>query len=82
VIDPKSSVIYNGTTMTIERVPDTLIRHLLGLGHHPEDIRTRQRHDGDWACEPTSCTRADETAGTWINGGSNLVCPGCGLEFT
>lgn len=55
---------------------------MMGFAHFSGDIARRERHLGIGIDEPENCTRADETSGTWINYGQNLVCPGCGLDFT
>ena len=72
MIDPKSSVIYNGKSMPIERVPDSLIRHLLGLGHLPKTFEPESGTTATGrATRPAALRRAippvsgSTTATTW-----------------
>ena len=82
MVDPDAEVTYNGELMKLRDVPDPVVKHLCGLGHSAYDCKMREHHPGEWPCIPEECRYADETQGIWINEGENLVCQGCGLDFT
>lgn len=81
MVDPNDVVVYNGEPVKIKDLTQTN-RAFFGYGHFPRDIADRKVHQSIGIEDPEHCTRADETMGVWINYGSNLVCPGCGLDFT
>lgn len=81
MIDKFEVVSYNGEELAIKDLPEH-IRPMYGYGHGSWDIAHRERHEGIGIYDPAHCIRADETMGTWINHGQNLVCPGCGLDYT
>jgi hypothetical protein len=81
MINTNEVVSYNGEEMPIKDLPEN-IRPMYGYGHYSWDVKNRERHPGIGIYEPDECIRADEGLGTWINYGQNLVCPGCGLDYT
>jgi hypothetical protein len=82
MMNPDEIVEISGHRMMIRDVPDRFTRNMLGYGHSTYDSKERECHPGIGLYTPDTCVRADEIIGVWINFGQNLVCPGCGLDFT
>jgi hypothetical protein len=82
MMNPDELIEISGQHMRIRDVPDRFTRNMLGYGHSSYDTEKRERHAGIGLYEPETCHQADEMTGTWINFGTNLVCPGCGLDYT
>jgi hypothetical protein len=79
-VDPDQQVEINGEKMKIKDIPDPDLQHLFGLGHF-RDIRPIVA--GTWPHTPETCLLTDPLEGNqWINGGTVLVCTGCGLDGT
>jgi hypothetical protein len=81
MVNPEELVEFDGKVLTLKELPPEH-RSFFGLGHFTHDIEYRERHLGIGTYEPDECPRADEPFGVWINYEQNLVCPGCGLDFT
>jgi hypothetical protein len=81
-VNVEEIVSINGKEMPLKDVPYPA-RAMFGYGH-PAVYKQegREVQPGDWPHTPETCQRADEGHGEWINGGTTLVCPGCGLDCT
>lgn len=75
-------IVINDVPVKIRDIQNQDDKAFMGYGHFAWDINKRERHLGIGTYEPAECMRANESSGTWINYGQNLVCPGCGLDFT
>lgn len=91
--DPDLIIEFCGELTKLKDIPDRFVRNAMGLGHPPQDCERREQHaapvttdEGDelesWPHSPEDCLCAGDQRGVWINDGQNLVCPGCGLDFT
>ncbi|MBD3004742.1 hypothetical protein [Streptomyces sp. 5-10] len=80
-VNPDEIVEYNSEQVPIKDLPRDL-RAMMGMGHDPADMKGREQHEGPWPYKPDACLVAANTRGKWINDDQNLVCPGCGLDFT
>ncbi|MEU7435684.1 hypothetical protein AB0B07_33325 [Streptomyces sioyaensis] len=82
-VNPNTVIDLDGVPTAIKDLNRT-DRNVLGLGHSVWDIDVlkKQRHPGDWPYTSEDCQRADERFGVWINNENDLVCPGCGLDYT
>lgn len=81
LVNPDQVITHNGAPVAIKDLAPPL-RALAGMGHNPYDISNRDRHPGEWKWTPDTCLRASATHGQWINDEQDLVCPGCGLDYT
>jgi hypothetical protein len=82
MVNPNETIDYNGTETMIKDLPSSFLRAEFGFGHFPWDVTNREIHQGIGMYDPETCLEADNTKGVWINFGENLVCQGCGLDFT
>jgi len=89
-VDADRVVMYFGKPTAIKDIPGPISRAGMGYGHFLTRRRSETVHphpfhkDGhDWPWTPETCRVAGWPKGwLWINGGQNLVCPGCGLDGT
>lgn len=79
--DIEKEIEFNGKLVAIKDLPRDHAA-AFDYGHFSWDIKTRKRWPGIGTFTPETCMRADDKLGTWINREQNLVCPGCGLDFT
>jgi hypothetical protein len=82
MMNPNETIKYNGEETMIKDLPSALLRAEFGFGHFPYDVANREIHSGIGLYDPETCLEADNTQGVWINFGENLVCQGCGMDFT
>ncbi|MFI1161428.1 hypothetical protein [Streptomyces sioyaensis] len=82
-VDPNTVIDLDGVPTALKNM-DRHDRNMFGLGHSVWDIEVekKQQHPGPWPYKPEDCQRADERFGVWINNEQNLVCAGCGLDYT
>lgn len=81
MIDLDAVVGIDGAEMRVRDVPypDSV---LFGVGHDPSyKAEKREVQPGDWPHTPQTCL-ADEFPNEWRQGGTVLVCTGCGLDCT
>lgn len=81
-VDPDAIVSVNGEDMKIKDIKNLGLRAMFGLGHMPWHIESREVYPDGRPYSPQDCLVADDPTGEWINGGSNLVCRGCGIDCT
>lgn len=87
-IDPDEEIYYEGERMKIKDILSPSYRALFGYGHNPWDIEAGTIHALDnkgkpFPYTPQTCLVAGNPFHwQWINGGQNLVCPGCGIDGT
>lgn len=82
MVNPNDIVEINGVEMMIRDIPDQTTRAFYGYGHFPDELKNRQIHPGIGLYDSDVCRDADNIKGVWINYGENLVCQGCGMDFT
>lgn len=89
-VDVDEVITYNGEPTAIKDLPSPSRRAEFGMGHwlasntaqaplpHPYKAEGH-----DWPWHPNECRVASWGKDwLWLNGGKNLVCPGCGIEGT
>lgn len=79
--DIEKEIEFNGKLVAIKDLPRDHAA-AFDYGHFSYDIKHRKRWSSVGLYRPETCMRADEPMGVWINDQENLVCPGCGLDFT
>lgn len=78
-VNPYETVTYNGDEVRIVDLPAGMAA-LHGYGHGP--THGREVIPGAYPYKPDTCRRADWGQGSWLFGGTVLICTGCGLDFT
>lgn len=72
-------VYYNGAPTRVRDIPDAHFRYGFGVGHW--DWKGREVHSGDWPYTPDTCD-VDRVSANWNRDGQNLICQGCGVDYT
>lgn len=82
-VNPDEITELNGEPVRIRDLPRGLAA-MHGYGHVLSyGAQWRKVIPGAYPYTPATCRRADGTwPGCWLNGGTVLVCTGCGLDAT
>jgi len=79
--DIEKQIEFNGKLVAIKDLPRDHAA-AFNYGHYSWDIKSRKVWSQGRRFTPETCLQADDHLGEWINREQNLVCRGCGLDFT